>query len=119
MRQYLLSTYQPDGPPPPSVDLEQVTRKVTAFANELREAGAWVFASHLDFATAPTVVRFQNGEELTTEGPYVDGREHLGGITVIQAEDHDAALVWAKKLAEATGLPIEVQPFMEMQAGLE
>jgi len=58
-----------------------------------------------------TVVRVQGGEPLMTDGPYVEGKEHLGGLTIINADDLDAALRWATRLAEATTLPIEVRPF--------
>jgi hypothetical protein len=119
MKQFLLSTYQLDGPPPPSVDMEQVVQDVTAFAAELREAGAWVFASHLHQPSTATVVRVRDGETLMTDGPYVEGKEHVGGITIVQAPDLDAALAWAGKLADATTLPIEVRPFLETQEGLE
>jgi hypothetical protein len=119
VKQYLLSTYQPDGPPPPSVDTDQVMRNVTAFAAELREAGAWVFASHLAFANAAAVVRARDGEMLVTDGPYAEGREHIGGVTIVQAPDLGAALAWAGKLSDATTLPIEVRAFLETQDGLE
>jgi hypothetical protein len=46
-----------------------------------------------------------------TDGPYVEGKEHVGGFTIVDSPDLDAALVWAGKYAEATGLPIEVRPF--------
>jgi hypothetical protein len=119
MKQYLLSTYQPDGPPPSSVDMEQILRYVTALATELRETGAWVFASHLDQASTAMVVRVQKGQTLTTDGPCVEGKVHVGGITIVQAPDLDAALAWASKLSKATTLPIEVRPFLESQEGLE
>jgi hypothetical protein len=57
------------------------------------------------------VVRLQDGEMLTTDGPYVEGKEHLGGLTIIKAPDLDAALEWGRKCARATTLPIEVRPF--------
>ena len=48
---------------------------------------------------------------MTTDGPYVEGKEHIGGFTIITAPDLDAALEWAGKYARATRLPIEVRPF--------
>jgi hypothetical protein len=59
------------------------------------------------------VVRLKDGEVLITDGPYVEGKEHIGGFTVIRAADLDAALEWGRKLARATTLPIEVRPFRE------
>jgi hypothetical protein len=57
-------------------------------------------------------VRLRDGELLTTDGPFAEGKEHLGGFTIIRAPDLDAALVWGEKLARATSLPIEVRPFL-------
>jgi hypothetical protein len=48
-----------------------------------------------------------------TDGPFVEGKEHLGGFTVIKAPDLDAALAWGAKMAKATTLPVEVRPFQE------
>ncbi len=111
MKQYLLSVYQPDGPPSPSVDLERIGRDLAVLNQEMKEADAWVFSDGLFPPSTATVVRLRDGETLTTNGPYTEGKEHLGGLTIINAEDLDAALRWGTKLAEATTLPIEVRPF--------
>ena len=111
MKQYLLSIQQPDGPPPPSVDLDKVTRDVAALDEEMKAAGAWVFAGGLHSPSTATVVRLQGGDVLTTDGPYTEGKEHVGGLCIIKAPDLDSALEWARKLARATTLPIEVRPF--------
>jgi hypothetical protein len=111
MKQYLLSVYQPDGDPPPPDVLEPVMRRVDAVDRELRDAGAWVFAGGLHAPSTATVVRLTGGDVLTTDGPFAEGKEHIGGFTIIKAPDLDAALEWARKLARATTLPIEVRPF--------
>src|SRR4051794_13546143 len=111
MKQYLLSIYQPDGPPPPEVDLDRIMRDVNALAQEMKDAGVWVFSDGLHQPGSATVVRMQDGELQTTDGPYVEGKEHLGGLTIVQAPDLDAALEWGGKLAAATTLPVEVRPF--------
>jgi hypothetical protein len=111
MKQYLLSVYQPDGPPPASLKLDEITRDVNALQDEMKEAGAWVFSGGLFPPTTATVVRPEGGEMLITDGPYVEGKEHLGGLTIIKAPDLDAALEWGRKAAHATTLPIEVRPF--------
>jgi hypothetical protein len=59
------------------------------------------------------VVRLQGGEVLTTDGPFAEGKEHIGGCTIIEAPDLDAALEWGRKAARATTLPIEVRPFQD------
>jgi hypothetical protein len=111
MKQYLLSVYQPDGPTPPPEVLERIGRDLDALNRELRRAGAWVFAGALHPPSTATVVRARDGAVLTTDGPYAEGKEHIGGFTIVRAPDLDAALAWAAKLTQATTLPIEVRPF--------
>jgi hypothetical protein len=111
MTMYLLSIQQPDGPPPPSVNLEPIMREVTALNQEMKAAGAWVFSDGLHPPGTATVVRVKDGEVLMTDGPYVEGKEHIGGLVIVKAPDLDAALEWGRKLARATTLPIEVRPF--------
>ena len=115
MTQYLLSIYQPDGDPPPPEVLEPVMRDLAALNDELRAAGAWVFAAGLHPPGTATVLRPQAGEVLMTDGPFTEGKEHIGGFWIIQAEDLDQALAWAGKAARAlVGLPIEVRPFQDV-----
>jgi hypothetical protein len=113
MRQYLLSVYQPDGPPPAPEVLERISADLDALNRELREAGAWVFAGGLHPPSTATVVRVTDGEVLWTDGPFTEGKEHIGGFTIVRAPDLDAALAWGRRLAEATTLPIEVRPFQD------
>ena len=111
MRRYLLSVYQPDGPIPSPEFLDGVRRELDAVNRDLQAAGAWVFAGGLHPPSTATVVRVRDSEVMTTDGPFAEGKEHLGGFTIIQAPDLDAALAWAERLARATTLPIEVRPF--------
>jgi hypothetical protein len=111
VKQYLLSIYQPDGAPPPTVDLERIMRDVGALQAEMQAANAWVFGGGLHDASIATVLRPSGGDVLVVDGPFVEGKEHLGGFTVVRAADLDAALEWGRKLARATTLPIEVRPF--------
>ena len=113
MKQYLLSVYQPDGPPPPPAVLDKVMQDVRALRRELKTAGAWVFAGGLHPPSTATVVRVKDGDILTTDGPYAEGKEHIGGFSIIQAPDLDSALEWGRKLARATTLPIEVRPLQQ------
>ena len=117
MKQYLLSIYQPDGDPPPSEVLDPIMRDLDAVNAELRAAGAWVFAGGLHPPSTATVVQLKDNEVLTTDGPYLEGKEHIGGFTVIDAPDLDAALEWGGKLARAITLPIEVRPLQYGSCG--
>ena len=111
MKQYLLSVYQPEAPVPPPEVMEEISRDLDALNRELEAAGAWVFAGGLHPPSTATVVRVKDGEVLTTDGPFAEGKEHIGGVTIIKAPDLDAALEWGRRLARATTLPIEVRPF--------
>ncbi len=111
MKQYLLSIYQPDGKPPPREVLNEVMREVDSLIQEAKTAGVWVFNGGLHAPSTATVVRLQEGEFLMTDGPFAEGKEHIGGFLVIKAHDLDSALEWGRKAARATTLPIEVRPF--------
>jgi hypothetical protein len=111
MTMYLLSIYQPDGDPPPPDVLARVMADIDVINRELRATGSWVFAGGLHPPTTATVVRVRDGDVLMTDGPFVEGKEHIGGFTIIKAPDLDAALEWGRRLAKATTLPVEVRPF--------
>ena len=113
MKQYLLSVYQPEGDPPPAEFLDEVMRNVGVLNQELKATGAWVFAGGLHPSSTATVVHLQGGQVLVTDGPFVEGKEHIGGIWVIKAPDLDGALEWGRKAARACNVPIEVRPFQE------
>ena len=114
MKQYLLSVCYPAGgtQPPPDV-LQRIMRDVHAVQGEMQSAGVWVFSGGLTPPSSATVLRHQDGGIVTTDGPFIESKEQIGGITVLKAPDLDAALGWGRKLARAIGVPIEVRPFME------
>ncbi|WP_433714918.1 YciI family protein [Nocardia sp. CA-084685] len=109
MKQYLLSIYQPDDTPPPD-NLDEIMRDLYALNDEIRAAGAWVFAAGLHAPSTATVLHAKGDDVLVTDGPYVESKEHIGGFTVIQAADLDEALDWGKRMAAVLTLPIEVRP---------
>jgi hypothetical protein len=115
MPNYLLSFYQPEGPIPPREVLEPIMRGLDEINRDMKTAGVWVFAGGLHAPDAATVVRFRSDEMLITDGPFVEGKEYLGGITIVDVPDLDAALHWAEKITRVTTLPIEVRPFHEVQ----
>jgi hypothetical protein len=113
MKQYLLSIYQPEGTPPSPEVLEKIMRDVGAVREEMKAAGAWVFSGGLNAPETATVLRLDRGEVLMTDGPFAEGKEYLGGFTIIKAPDLDAALDWGRRLARVLPLPIEVRPFVD------
>jgi len=112
MAQYLLSVIQPLGEPPAPEVMARIGADLQAFHDELRAAGAWVFAGGLHGPDTATVVRASAEEVLLTDGPWIEAKEHLGGLCIVSAPDLDAALEWAGKASRATTLPIEVRAFL-------
>jgi len=118
MKQYLLSVPMIDGAPPRlPADAQRAYEQVARLNEELRAAGAWVFAGGLLPASSASVVRAEDAEVLVTDGPFTESKEHIGGVWIIEAADLDAALAWATKATLACGEPVEVRPFQENPAG--
>ena len=113
MKQYLLAVHMTGEPAPSEEEMQQAYQAVDAFNDELRSAGAWVFAGGLHPPSTATVVRAQGGKVITTDGPFSETKEQLGGFWVIRAPDLDRALEWAAKGSEACGNPVEVRPFQD------
>jgi hypothetical protein len=115
MKQYLLAVHMVDGQPErPEAESQQAYKAVDTFNAELQAAGAWVFAGGLHPPATATVVRAQDGQVVTTDGPFAETKEQLGGVWIIQAADLDAALEWAAKGSAACFGPVEVRPFQEI-----
>ena len=114
MKQYLLSVcYPAGGTQPPAEELQRIMRDVGALQKEMQAAGIWIFGGGLQAADTATVVRLEDGRVLTTDGPFINSKEQIGGITILKALDLDAALSWAGKMSRAIGVPIEVRTFMD------
>lgn len=114
MRLYLLSVHSVQGAETPSgAAMDQAIGDVDAFNAKLQEQDAWVFAGGLQDASTAAVVRIRRGGPVSTAGPFIKGRAHLGGFWVIEAADLDAALAWAEQAARACQSSVEVRPFQE------
>ena len=116
MAKYLLSLHSVEGEAGPSMTddkMHQYMEQIHVLEDEMKSAGAWVFGGALHGPDTATVVRVSEGEVLTTDGPFAESKEHLGGFYIINAEDLDAALAWASKVTAAIRVPIEVRPFAD------
>ncbi len=110
MTQYLLSNITPTGGTIEPERLQRVIENVTAVTREMQTAGVWVFAMGLSEPSSATVVSSTDGAVTLADGPFAELKEYVGGFTVIDVADLDAAISWAGKVSEATGLKIEVRP---------
>jgi len=114
MKNYLLSVYQPEGTPPPPDVLEKIMAELGTLRDEMKAAGVWVFSGGLNAPSTATVLRFDGSDVLMTDGPFAEGKEYLGGFTIVRAPDLDSALEWGRRLARVATLPIEVRPFADV-----
>ena len=113
MKTYLITLYSPPGTPPPEVELGRIMAEIEAINDDIRAAGGWVFAGGLgDLDAATTITGGRDGGQLLTDGPFLEAKEHLGGLSIVRAHDYDIALGWAKRIASVTGLPVEIRPFV-------
>ena len=115
MSQYLLSTYVVEGEvrgaPGTPEEMQTFMERVIALEAEMDASGTFVFGGALHGPDAATVVGMNDGDVVMTDGPFAESKEHVAGFYIINADDLDAALVWAGKVADATNHPIEVSPF--------
>ena len=116
MNQYLLAVHDVEGEesetPPTPEEMQALMGRVIALEEEMDRAGAFAFGGALHGPDAATVVRGGTGlDKVTTDGPFVEAKEHIGGFYIINAEDLDEALAWAEKVVEAIDHAIEVRPF--------
>jgi hypothetical protein len=110
MKQYLLSIYQPDGPVPAREVLDRIMGELEVLNREMKAKGEWLFTAGLHPPSTASVVKIQGDEVLITDGPFTEAKEHVGGFVIIRAQDLDAALEWAARVARITTLPVEVRP---------
>ena len=116
MAQYLLSAHTSsaaDRPPMTEAEVNEVTKEVLRLEAEMKSAGAFVFGGRLHDPGTATVVRPSGEDVLTTDGPFTETKDHLGGFYIINADDLDGALLWASQVAVTVRAAIEVRPFVD------
>lgn len=121
MAQYLLSVHTVDDDaarePRTDAEVQESWRRISSLEEEMKARGAWLFSGRLHDAHTATVLRMDAGRLVTTDGPYVESKEHLAGFYIIEAADLDAALEWGAKVTACIGAPIEVRPFAGFAQG--
>ncbi|WP_377639073.1 YciI family protein [Oryzobacter terrae] len=113
MTQYLMSVWHAEGEDvyTSEEETQQAYADTGRFNEELRAEGAWVFAGGLHAPSTATVVDGTGGEVVTTDGPYSEAKEQIGGFWVVEAPDLDAALALAARGSKACRGKVEVRPF--------
>jgi hypothetical protein len=115
MNQYLLSTYggEAEAPTAPRTPehMQRFMEGIAALEAEMEANGTFVFGGALHGPDAATVVRFTAGDPVMIDRPYIEAKEHIAGFYIINADDLDAALKWARKVVDAINHSIEVRPF--------
>jgi hypothetical protein len=111
MAQYLVAIHLPDDFDPSSVD-EAMEHDIDVLNEEMEAKGVRLFAGGLRPARDAKSLRAQpDGKVLITDGPYLETKEHIGGLSIAQAADMDEALTWARKGAVVCRASGEVRPF--------
>jgi len=114
MPKYLLSVWSSEDDPTPSdEEMQQMFAAVATFNEEVQAEGAWVFAGGLHPASTATVVDGRGSDAVTTDGPYVESKEYMGGFWVLEAPDLDAAIDLARRGSAACKGKVEVRPFQD------
>ena len=114
MTLYLLSVHYVEGEPEPDAEtMQQMYEDVDKLNTRLQADGNWVFGGGLHTPDTATVVRVKDGEVVTTDGPFPEAKEQIGGFWILKAPDLDAALKLAAECSAACQGPVEVRPFQD------
>jgi hypothetical protein len=116
MSRYLLSVHSANSSPPEAMTDEEWRRgfeQIGRLEEEMKAANALVYSGRLHDPDRARVVRPSKGRVRTTDGPYAETKEHLGGFYIIDAPDLATALDWASKVTLLINTPIEVRPFVD------
>ena len=110
--QYLVAIHHPDNYDPSVSEDEAMSNDIDVLNDEMKAAGVRIFVGGLHPASSAKSLRTQSdGKVLTTDGPYLETTEHVGGFWVLEAANLDEALAWGRKAAVACRAPVEVRPF--------
>src|SRR5258705_12778648 len=112
--QYILLIYgtEPTSEPNPA-EIAAEMDAYNAYTAELQKSGAMVAGEALHPVNTATTVRVQNGKTVTTDGPFAETKEQLGGYYVVNAKNLDEAIAWAAKCPGAKRGSMEVRPVMD------
>lgn len=111
MTQYLLAVQLDETTRETGEEMRAQMARTGKVIDEMKTAGAWVFVGGLLSSDHTTLVSPRDGATVTTDGPFAETKEQLGGFWVIECDGLEVAQQWAEKCAIACGRPIEIRPF--------
>ena len=111
MTEYLIAFNDEWVPDYTEEEMAERSEAVKALRAEMKAAGVYVFLGGLDGSAPVFSVEVSGDAPVFTDGPYVETKEHLGGFTIVDVADEDAARMWAARAAAACGWPQEVRRF--------
>ena len=100
-------------------EMKEVMERYVSYTKELAASGALRGGSELDTVNSATTIRVRNGKALTTDGPFAETKEQLGGYYLIDVPNLDVAIEWAAKVPSAAIGSIEIRPLTQNQAELQ
>jgi len=114
---YLLLIYTPESTEQPDPEvLDAVMSAYNEYTDHVRSTGAYVAAEALQPTVTATTVRVRDGQTLTTDGPFAETKEALGGFYLVEAKDLDEAIDLAARIPGAQSGSIEVRPVVDFAA---
>ncbi|AGC46575.1 DGPF domain-containing protein [Myxococcus stipitatus DSM 14675] len=94
-------------------DTQKILGEYAVFTESLEKSGSYIAGEALEPTPTATTVRIRDGKRLTTDGPFAETREQLGGFYLVEAKDLDEAIAMASRIPNARTGSIEVRPIMD------
>lgn len=118
MKQYMISVWhgEEDANMPSPEEMQQTFEDVDKLNQEIMAAGQWVFGGGLEMPDTATCVDNRGGNVITTDGPFSEAKEQIGGFWIVNLPDLDAALELAARCSKACRGKVEVRPFQDEPA---
>jgi hypothetical protein len=113
---FLIYSDEATDPTPETREMEEYMKKYFAFTSEVKEKGIHHAGVPLQPIATATTVRVRGGQVLTTDGPFAETKEQLGGLYILECKDLDEALELAARIPTATHGSVEVRPVLEIQS---
>lgn len=115
--QYLLAIYTVESqePAPGTDEFDAHIGEYMQLSDEMQKAGTMLDGRPLEPVATATTVRVRDGETLTTDGPFAETKEQLGGFYLVECADLDEAIAWASRIPAARFGSIEIRPIMSLE----